>query len=115
MILAILILATWRITKLFITESGPFRVFYRIRRFFGASDLTGEVEPEKSKFMSELLSCLYCFSIWVGILISLFSYPFVATLTESIVLQVILIVCLPFTLSGGALLLHEFVKEPEIY
>lgn len=111
----ILILATWRLTKLFTSETGPNKIFYRIRKYFRATDLTGEVEPDINGFFPEILSCFYCFSVWMGIGITAFSYPFVAQLTDSYMLQIVLMVCMPFALSGAAIVLKEFLTQPEIY
>lgn len=52
--LAVGVLATWRLTHLFVEEDGPGSVVVRLRG--RASD----------SFVGELLDCFYCTSIWVA-------------------------------------------------
>lgn len=60
MIFAILGLATWRVSSLITSETGPFRVFERLRRRVGVD------EPGEVTGLQDLLSCVWCLSIWVG-------------------------------------------------
>jgi uncharacterized protein DUF1360 len=61
-------LATWRIASLFVNESGPWDIFLRIRERAGI-----EHDDEKIKtiipdrFGANLLACVWCCSLWVGI------------------------------------------------
>lgn len=69
--------ATWRIASLFVQERGPFDVFVKIRERFGfIHDDEGAVIGIPENFFGELLSCVWCSSIWValfwGIMIFLF-------------------------------------------
>lgn len=74
--LLILILATWRISSLLTNEDGPYKILVRLRKLTKAFD------------------CLWCMSIWVGLLITgLYWYkPGLVTL-----------LCLPFALSAGGI------------
>lgn len=63
----ILGLATWRVSALFSREAGPFDVFKRTREWAGIThDNDGNVQVIPHKFFAELLSCVWCTSIWVA-------------------------------------------------
>ena len=49
-------LAVWRLTHLFTEEDGPGRLFARLRAALAPGG-----------FWSSLLSCFYCFSLWVAL------------------------------------------------
>ena len=51
-------LVTWRLSYMLVNEKGPFLIFDRFRAW-AASDPT-----EGGLF--DLLSCVYCTSVWVG-------------------------------------------------
>jgi hypothetical protein len=60
-------LATWRIASLMTSESGPFDIFLKIRGWAGIThDEDGKVLMIPHKFFAELLSCVWCCSIWVS-------------------------------------------------
>jgi len=64
---AILGLATWRISALLSKEAGPFDVFKRIRKKAGIiHDENDDVFMVPHNFFAELLSCVWCTSIWVA-------------------------------------------------
>ena len=50
-------LATWRISSLFLYETGPFDAFMHVRTL-----------ASRTLFTAELFSCIYCLSIWIGLL-----------------------------------------------
>ena len=63
----LLSLATWRIASLFTSEDGPFGIFRKLRDKVGiVHDENGDVCIVPDKFWCELLSCIWCFSVWVG-------------------------------------------------
>lgn len=63
----ILGLAVWRISSLFVNESGPLSLFQRIRELAGIQhDPDGVPYQYPDNFFAELLSCIWCTSIWVG-------------------------------------------------
>lgn len=60
-------LATWRIASLLVQEDGPFRIFRRLREMTGIEhDDDGNVEMIPESFWADLLSCMWCTSIWVA-------------------------------------------------
>lgn len=94
----LLSLATWRISNLLIHEDGPLDVFARLRF------LVGVKYDEKSNtygtnFVSILFSCIYCMSIWVGIIVTGLFYGFTSVLHFMI----------PFALSAVSILIKEIV------
>lgn len=76
--LLILGLANWRIASLFALEDGPFNIFERIRQLPG---------------LQELLSCLWCTSVWTGFFLAL-------TARKQFDIRAIMI--MPFTLALSA-------------
>lgn len=51
-------LAGWRLASLLVVERGPWSIFKRIRTRAGAEDF------EIDGFFAELLSCIWCTSVW---------------------------------------------------
>lgn len=69
---AILILATWRLTSLFVHEYGPFRIFHKIREWAGIiHDTDSNVIGSDDSFFAQLLECFWCTSIWVAAVLAL--------------------------------------------
>lgn len=52
--LVIYLLAAWRITSMFVNEKGPANIFGKLRK------------------KAYLFTCFWCFSFWVGMLMSYF-------------------------------------------
>ena len=68
----VLALATWRISSLLVDEPGPFRIFIRIRELTGIThDVDGNPLVVPDGFFSEVLSCVWCASIWIGFFLTL--------------------------------------------
>ena len=84
MLLAVGVLATWRLTHLIVAEDGPWIVVARLRRIAGAG------------FLATLMDCFYCSSMWVAL-------PFAIWVGDDWVARV---VAWP-ALSGGAILLER--------
>jgi hypothetical protein len=63
--LAIMGLATWRLTSIVVNEAGPFDIFLRLRSMVGI-----EHDPDGKSLPSEgfwgLLSCVWCMSVWIA-------------------------------------------------
>lgn len=59
-------LATWRISSLLVNESGPFGLFAWIRYWVGVQ-YNEHSQPYATNDFAELFTCLWCFSVWVGI------------------------------------------------
>ena len=91
-------LATWRIASLLVDEPGPFRIFVRLRSLVGIThDEDDNVAVIPDGFLPELLSCLWCTSLWVG---------FFCTIMYLLFPQVSFYLALPFALSALAIKLH---------
>ena len=68
-------LATWRISSLLVDEPGPFRMFIRLRELVGIThDADDNVEMIPGGLLPGILSCVWCCSMWVGILITIISF-----------------------------------------
>lgn len=98
--LIILILATWRISSLFVNEDGPFDMFARLRALVGIryNELSNAYS---TNVLAGLFNCLWCFSVWVGLalMISYSQYP-----------NQTILVCLPFALSAGAIMVDKWTQ-----
>lgn len=98
----ILSLATWRVANLFVHEEGPFHIFSHLREWSGIhyDDNGNKIVPER--FFAELLSCIWCFSMWAGAFWVLFWWflPIIA----------IFFAVWP-ALSAAAILFDKFAKE----
>lgn len=94
----ILALATWRLSSLLTEETGPGDIFLKIRELAGITHMEKEVYEIPEKFLPELLSCIWCASIWIAILItvSYLLYP-----------HVTVAVCMPFALSAATIFLQN--------
>jgi len=69
MIILLAILATWRLTYLFVLEDGPFNIFSAFRDKIGVEyDNFGNVSGKN--MIAKLFACFWCASIWVAALIS---------------------------------------------
>lgn len=71
--LIVYILAVWRIANLFVNESGPLHIFMKLREWAGIRhDDTGVPMEIPDNFSAQVLSCTWCFSIWVGFFLTAF-------------------------------------------
>lgn len=82
------VLAVWRICSLILEEDGPFEIFKRLRNYFHVYHwddfslneqrgflLSGYSEGDiitDGDFFGELLTCHWCLSIWISLLISIY-------------------------------------------
>ncbi len=65
--LLIMILATWRLASMFVSEDGPFDLFRRIRSLFGITHHDdGSVANIPDRSLARLFSCLWCMSVWMA-------------------------------------------------
>lgn len=67
--LLVLALATFRLASLFARESGPFEMFYRFRHMVGVR-YDQMSRPEGSNQFAKGLICVWCNSLWFGLLLS---------------------------------------------
>lgn len=93
----ILALVTWRVSSLLVNEDGPFYVFERIRARVGVQNHT----VDNQRFLAQVLSCLWCCSIWVGAFWTLLLF----LLPQSIWLAI------PFALSAGTIFLAKMLEK----
>ena len=92
----ILVLATWRISSLVVTERGPHNIFGLWRDFIGIGLYT-EAERELGK----LFSCTMCLSVWVGAFVTLFYF---------LIGDIMVWMALPLALSTGAIVIDGVVE-----
>lgn len=87
--LLILALATWRLSSLLVQETGPGRVFVKLR------ELTGITHTDDGRVLSygdwTPLYCIWCTSMYVSV----------------VLLFVPLIVLMPLAISTLAIVIHE--------
>ena len=88
--LIILGLATWRISYMVVWEDGPFNVFSEIQSW-----------TQRSDFLSGLLSCVNCLSVWVA------TFLVLSAIMDKIVTVYLM---LPFALSAIAVILEEKIN-----
>ena len=96
--LIIAILATWRLSAMLSYEAGPFDVFISIRELAGIiHDDLGQTNIVPPVFWAELLDCVWCLSVWIGVVIAIVLYwnP------------VFVWLLLPFSLSAGAIIVER--------
>ena len=100
--LVIYILAVWRIANLFVNERGPFDLFLKIRSVAGIThDENGFALEIPETFFGQLLSCVWCSSIWIALFITVLWF-----VSSEWALRFAVILAL----SGGAVLLEEWRK-----
>lgn len=63
-------IATWRITRLLLTENGPFRLLRKFRERFGVVYAQDD-DTQIVSFKYEIFLCMWCMSIWVGLALTL--------------------------------------------
>ena len=91
-------LAVWRISHLFVNESGPWFMFLRLREWAGIRHDDSRRPTEiTDTFFAQLFSCVWCFSIWVAFFITSF---WLLSPDWSLRFSV------PFALSGGSVLIE---------
>ena len=101
--LIIFSLAVWRISSLFVNETGPLDIFVRIRKLSGIEhDEEGIPYLIPHNLFAGILSCVWCCSIWISIFWTVFWF-FSPNLS--------MICAVPFTLSALAILLNKFINN----
>lgn len=98
----ILSLAVWRVSSLVVHEAGPFDMFIKIREFFGIQHDNGIPYMIPSTFIAGVISCVWCFSIWLSVLwvILWFTSP-----------DFIFYVSLPLAFSGFAIMVETLTRH----
>lgn len=98
----ILTLATWRISSLLISEHGPWHIFERLRALVGVQYHPETFERIASSMLSEMFTCIWCMSVWVGILLTVAYY---------LLPQVTIWLMLPLALSTAALAINRVIDD----
>lgn len=93
------ILATWRVSSLIAREEGPWEVLTRLRYLLGER-YNERSQPYGTTMISKLAGCIWCNSIWVGLLVVL-----IYELSPTAYLWV----TMPLSLSAGAIALEELL------
>lgn len=97
----ILILATWRISSLLVDELGPFEMFDRIRYRLGVRYNDKNI-PYARNELAELFTCIWCMSVWIGLLIAIL-YVTIPHYTT--------VLLMPFALSAGAIIIKWLLSN----
>lgn len=69
---ALAVLVSWRISSLFVYESGPFNIFRTVREKIGAKKDVMRGTCTGSNVFAEMLCCIRCTSFWISCLAALF-------------------------------------------
>ena len=96
--LLISILATWRISSLLVREDGPSDVFAKLRTISGVKYDKYSI-PRGTNFVSSLLLCVWCTSIWIAVIIAALDRP----------VNILTFIRRALALSSGAILLDEII------
>lgn len=99
MAIAVLILATWRLSSLLAQEAGPADVFARLRARLGVwYDEAGD--PDGATVLAKGIPCVWCNSVWIGVVLAVAYW---------LAPDVVFWLALPLALSAGAIVVHEVV------
>lgn len=94
--------ATWRLTRMFLVENGPFRIFRRLREASGVVYVDNDT-LEVSSFKYEITMCTWCMSVWVGTGVTLLLRFVPGGLWW----------LLPFIYSAGNVVIGRFIDAPK--
>lgn len=96
-------LATWRIASVFVNEPGPFFLFRKLRELAGIRhDERGMMTVIPDSFFAQILSCIWCSSLWIGLFFAVFAY-----ISPLMSLQFAMI----FAFSTIAILIEKFIRK----
>ncbi len=99
----IMAFATFRFAIFFTQERGPGDIFLKIREAAGIQhDTLGEPDMWTENFIAEVLTCVWCFSMW---------FSFGVVIAYAVVPVWTIWICLPFSLSSVALLANNILRE----
>lgn len=70
----LVILAVWRLSSLFVHEDGPLEIFARLRDKIGVR-YDEQSRPYGSNELAKVFTCVWCVSVWIGLLWALVFYP----------------------------------------
>lgn len=95
------VLAIWRLSKLLMTDDGPFDIIARARTRLGVYEY--KEYGERVNFWRGLLSCIYCTSLWVS------AFFVLALMLANIPLDYP--IARIFAYSGGAVLVENWIDR----
>ena len=72
----LLALATWRVTSLFVSETGPFEVFAKLRHKIGVRYDERSL-PHGTNVVASAFSCVWCLSFWTSIVATILLTPYI--------------------------------------
>lgn len=99
----VLCLATWRVSSLLVAETGPFDMFLKLREAVGIThDEDKKVAVIPERFLPQLLSCMWCTSVWVGFLLTIF---------HNILPYISAWIVFPLALSAGAIAVERILEK----
>ena len=97
------ILATYRITFLLNSESGPGQIFTRFRTRIGVR-FDQHSNPYGSNWLAEGVLCFFCLSVWIGTGLSILGVLAILAGHPLVFAYAVL----PFAASGGAVFLKKW-------
>lgn len=101
--LLILGLAIWRIASLFVNETGPGKIFLKLRKGVGlVHDEQGQVYQIPDTFFAGIFSCTWCLSPWIA---------FFWTIFLIISPKYSIICAFPFALSALAIMIEMGIQK----
>lgn len=100
LLVAVLILATWRVSSLLAREEGPFDLLLKLRFRLGVRYDERSV-PYGTTSIAKGVLCIWCNSVWVGV-----GWTILASISQTLAF----VIALPFALSAAAILLEELLQ-----
>lgn len=101
--IAIYSLAAWRVANLLVHERGPFDMFVRIREVANIEhDEDGYPFMFPDNFLADVLSCVWCTSIWIAAF-----FVFTSLLFPTLTLKFATI----FAISAGAIMIDKYINK----
>lgn len=97
----ILALATWRISSLLVGEMGPGNVFEKMRYWLGVR-YDADKNRHGSNMVAEVFTCVWCLSIWVGVIIAV-AFLLIPNTTTWL--------AMPFALSAAAIVVDKVANN----
>lgn len=95
--------ALLRISLLVTQERGPWDVFLKIREIAGIQhDTQGEPDMWTENFITGVLTCVWCFSMW---------FAFVITVAYALYPVITVWICMPFSFSAVVVLANNILNE----
>lgn len=98
----LLALAGWRLSSMVVNEAGPWHFFTWLRSRTGIQHDGDDPTIIPNRFFSNLLSCVWCFSMWTSLvwLICWFFFP-----------EITIYFAMPFALSALIILLDKLISK----